>query len=57
VAARKIIAKGCVECPDNEDVWLENARLQVIGKEMEGREKKRDRGDRERGEKFLTLIV
>lgn len=29
VQARKIIAKGCEECPDNEDVWIENARLQT----------------------------
>lgn len=27
--ARRVIAKGCQECPLNEDVWLENARLQV----------------------------
>lgn len=25
--ARTIIAKGCEECPKNEDVWLEAARL------------------------------
>jgi pre-mRNA-processing factor 6 len=27
VAARDIISKGCEECPTNEDVWLEAARL------------------------------
>jgi len=27
VAARKIAAQGCLACPSNEDVWLENARL------------------------------
>ncbi|KAM6499032.1 PRP1 splicing factor, N-terminal domain containing protein [Amanita muscaria] len=27
VAARKLIMKGCEECPRNEDVWLEAARL------------------------------
>ncbi|KAF6757076.1 PRP1 splicing factor, N-terminal-domain-containing protein [Ephemerocybe angulata] len=27
VAARKIIKKGCEECPRSEDVWLEAARL------------------------------
>ena len=27
--ARSIIAKGCVACNSNEDVWLENARLQT----------------------------
>eukprot|EP01116_Phalansterium_solitarium_P020812 TRINITY_DN6254_c0_g1_i1.p1 TRINITY_DN6254_c0_g1~~TRINITY_DN6254_c0_g1_i1.p1 ORF type:complete len:925 (-),score=402.90 TRINITY_DN6254_c0_g1_i1:208-2982(-) len=27
VAARKIIAQGCQQVPDNEDVWLEAARL------------------------------
>lgn len=26
-AARDIIAKGCEECPKNEDVWIEAARL------------------------------
>ncbi|EPQ26135.1 uncharacterized protein PFL1_06343 [Pseudozyma flocculosa PF-1] len=25
--ARKIIQQGCEQCPKNEDVWLENARL------------------------------
>lgn len=25
--ARKVIAQGCENCPKNEDVWLENARL------------------------------
>jgi hypothetical protein len=40
VNARKIIAKGCDECPDNEDVWLENARLQVsYEKEQEDSER------------------
>ncbi|KAJ8094354.1 U4/U6 x U5 tri-snRNP complex subunit Prp1 [Marasmius tenuissimus] len=27
VAARKMIKQGCEECPKNEDVWLEAARL------------------------------
>ncbi|KAF8318392.1 putative pre-mRNA splicing factor prp1 [Clavulina sp. PMI_390] len=27
VAARKIIKAGCEQCPTNEDVWLESARL------------------------------
>ncbi|GAM26409.1 hypothetical protein SAMD00019534_095840, partial [Acytostelium subglobosum LB1] len=27
--ARKIIAEGCTECPDNEDVWIANANLQT----------------------------
>ncbi|KAG8788064.1 hypothetical protein FRB91_008696 [Serendipita sp. 411] len=27
VAARKIIRAGCEECPKNEDIWLEAARL------------------------------
>lgn len=27
VAARKIIREGCEICPDNEDIWLEAARL------------------------------
>ncbi|KAH8930393.1 hypothetical protein BT69DRAFT_1235003 [Atractiella rhizophila] len=27
VAARKIIAKGCEECPSSDDVWIEAARL------------------------------
>ncbi|KAI8849423.1 PRP1 splicing factor, N-terminal-domain-containing protein [Chytridium lagenaria] len=27
VAAREVIAKGCEECPKNEDIWLEAARL------------------------------
>ncbi|KAF8635343.1 hypothetical protein AX15_000461 [Amanita polypyramis BW_CC] len=27
VAARKLIMKGCEECPKSEDVWLEAARL------------------------------
>lgn len=27
VVARKIIQQGCDSCPQNEDVWLENARL------------------------------
>ncbi|KAI9494764.1 PRP1 splicing factor, N-terminal-domain-containing protein [Zychaea mexicana] len=27
VQARSIIAKGCEHCPQNEDVWLENASL------------------------------
>jgi pre-mRNA-processing factor 6 len=29
VQARSIIAKGCAACTTNEDVWLENARLQT----------------------------
>lgn len=29
VQARNIIAKGCEQCPKSEDVWLENARLNV----------------------------
>lgn len=29
--ARTIIAEGCEKCPSNEDVWMEAARLQVIG--------------------------
>ena len=28
VAARKVIARGCEMCPKNEDVWLENMRLE-----------------------------
>ncbi|KAI0549939.1 PRP1 splicing factor [Xylaria curta] len=27
VAARNMIARGCDHCPENEDVWLENIRL------------------------------
>ncbi|KAI0881712.1 pre-mRNA splicing factor [Annulohypoxylon maeteangense] len=27
VAARNLIARGCEHCPKNEDVWLENIRL------------------------------
>lgn len=27
--ARKAIKAGCEACPDNEDVWLEGARLQT----------------------------
>lgn len=27
--ARKTIKAGCEACPDNEDVWLEGARLQT----------------------------
>jgi len=27
VAARKIMAQGCAECPQSEDAWLENASL------------------------------
>ncbi|ETN39647.1 uncharacterized protein HMPREF1541_05873 [Cyphellophora europaea CBS 101466] len=27
VAARKLIAKGCEQCPKSEDAWLENIRL------------------------------
>ncbi|EGG14571.1 TPR repeat-containing protein [Cavenderia fasciculata] len=27
--ARKIIAQGCLECPDDEEVWIENANLQT----------------------------
>jgi pre-mRNA-processing factor 6 len=29
VAARKLIKQGCENCPKNEDVWLEAARLHV----------------------------
>jgi pre-mRNA-processing factor 6 len=29
VIARKVIKQGCEVCPDNEDVWLEAARLQT----------------------------
>jgi pre-mRNA-processing factor 6 len=29
VAARKMIKLGCENCPKNEDVWLEAARLHV----------------------------
>jgi pre-mRNA-processing factor 6 len=29
VASRQWIEKGCETCPDNEDVWLEAARLNV----------------------------
>ena len=29
VAARKMIKQGCEQCPKNEDVWLEAARLHV----------------------------
>ncbi len=29
VAARKVIKQGCEQCPKNEDVWLEAARLHV----------------------------
>lgn len=29
VQARKTIKAGCEACPDNEDVWLEGARLQT----------------------------
>ena len=29
VAARKMIKQGCEQCPKNEDVWLEAARLNV----------------------------
>jgi pre-mRNA-processing factor 6 len=34
--ARKIIQEGCEVCPDNEDVWLEAARLhpQEVGKSI-----------------------
>ena len=28
-AARKLIREGCERCPDDEDVWLEAARLQT----------------------------
>jgi len=31
--ARSIIAEGCEKVPNNEDVWLEAARLQVKGRE------------------------
>ena len=27
VAARNMIARGCEQCPKNEDIWLENIRL------------------------------
>lgn len=27
VAARNLIARGCLQCPKNEDVWLESIRL------------------------------
>ncbi|KAJ3368875.1 hypothetical protein GGF31_006010 [Allomyces arbusculus] len=30
VQARALIAKGCEECPKNEDIWLEAARLNTI---------------------------
>ncbi|KAF7724034.1 hypothetical protein EC973_001441 [Apophysomyces ossiformis] len=30
VQARSIIAKGCEQCPKNEDVWLESARLNTV---------------------------
>ncbi|KAI8372270.1 PRP1 splicing factor, N-terminal-domain-containing protein [Choanephora cucurbitarum] len=30
VHARNIIAKGCEQCPKNEDVWLEAARLNTV---------------------------
>ncbi|KAI8988629.1 PRP1 splicing factor, N-terminal-domain-containing protein [Mycotypha africana] len=30
VHARNIIAKGCEQCPKNEDVWLESARLNTV---------------------------
>lgn len=30
VTARKLIAKGCEECPKSEDAWLENMRLNDI---------------------------
>lgn len=30
VQARNIIAKGCEQCPTNEDVWLESARLNTV---------------------------
>ncbi len=29
VAARKIIAQGCEQCPKNEDVWFHAAELNV----------------------------
>ena len=29
MTARKLMVQGCEECPDNEDVWLEAARLHV----------------------------
>jgi hypothetical protein len=29
VAARKLIKAGCEQCPKNEDIWLEAARLHV----------------------------
>lgn len=32
VHARNTIAKGCAQCPKNEDVWLESARLNVSQK-------------------------
>ncbi|KAI8344399.1 PRP1 splicing factor, N-terminal-domain-containing protein [Chlamydoabsidia padenii] len=30
VHARNTIAKGCAQCPKNEDVWLESARLNTV---------------------------
>ncbi|KAI7872015.1 PRP1 splicing factor, N-terminal-domain-containing protein [Spinellus fusiger] len=30
VQARSVIAKGCEQCPKNEDVWLESARLNTV---------------------------
>ncbi|KAI8064800.1 PRP1 splicing factor, N-terminal-domain-containing protein [Gilbertella persicaria] len=30
IHARNIIAKGCEQCPKNEDVWLESARLNNV---------------------------
>ncbi|KAI8097326.1 PRP1 splicing factor, N-terminal-domain-containing protein [Halteromyces radiatus] len=30
VHARTTIAKGCIQCPKNEDVWLESARLNTV---------------------------
>ncbi|KAJ3015521.1 UNVERIFIED_CONTAM: hypothetical protein HDU68_012692 [Siphonaria sp. JEL0065] len=30
VAARELAAKGCLECPTSEDIWLESARLNTV---------------------------
>lgn len=34
VAARKIMAQACEECPQSEDAWLENANLNVRGRPL-----------------------
>jgi len=31
VSARKLIAQGCEQCPNSEDAWLENIRLNTEG--------------------------